>query len=103
MAKIQLYAIIGLLSASILLGGGLWLTWGWYQDTKQELETVQIARDKAKENLKLVSDQLERERETRAAAEAALSDLRAVPDVDYQTPLPPSIGGVLTRFRDRMQ
>lgn len=103
MAKIQLYAIIVLLGASILLGGGLWFTWGWYQDTKQELETVQIARDKAEENLKLVSTQLEQERATRAAAEEALSNLRTVPDVDYQTPLPPSIGNVLTDFRDRMQ
>lgn len=103
MGKLQLYAIIGLMAFSVLSAGGLWLTWGWYQDTKQELKNVQIAREKAEENLLLVSDQLENERNTREAAEAALADLRDVPDVDYQTPLPSSIGSVLTDFRDRMR
>lgn len=103
MAKLQLYAIILLGAFSVLTAGGLWLTWGWYQDAKQELESVQIARDKAEENLQLVSDQLESERETREAAEAALSELRSVPDDDFNTPLPPSIGNVLRDFRERMQ
>lgn len=103
MAKLKLYAIIALMAFSVLSAGGLWLTWGWYQDTKQELETVQLAREKAEENLALVSDQLEAERATREAAEAALQDLRDVPDVDYQTPLPPSVGNVLRDFRERMQ
>tara|TARA_Y100001938_G_C7797943_1_gene285691 strand:+ start:222 stop:533 length:312 start_codon:yes stop_codon:yes gene_type:complete len=103
MAKLKLYVIITLMTFSVLSAGGLWLTWGWYQDTKQELETVQLARKKAEENLALVSDQLESERATREAAESALQDLRDVPDVDYQTPLPTSVGNVLRDFRDRMQ
>lgn len=103
MSKIQLYAIIFLMGFSVVSAGSLYVVWGWYGDTKQELENVQIARDKAESNLKLVSNQLDNERETREAAEAALAQLRGVSDVDYQTPLPPSIGNVLTDFRDRMQ
>jgi hypothetical protein len=103
MSKIQLYAIISLGAFSVASGIALFVLWGWYDEVKDELKTVQIAREKAESNLQLVSDQLENERETREAAEAALSDLRAVPDVDYQTPLPPSIGNVLIDFRDRMQ
>lgn len=103
MGKLQLYVIIGLITFSIISAGGFWLTWGWYQDIKQELEIVQIAREKAEKNLLLVSDQLNNERNIREAAEAALANLRDVPDVDYQTPLPSSIGNVLTDFRNRMR
>lgn len=103
MGKIQLYTIIGLMAFSVLSAGGLWLTWGWYQDTKQELETVQIAREKAEKNLMLVSDQLSLERQTREAAQAALIELQDVPDVDFNTPLPDSVGSVIRSFNQRMQ
>ena len=103
MGKLQLYAIIGLMAFSVLSAGGLWLTWGWYQDTKRELETVQIAREKAEENLILVSDQLSLERQTREAAQAALIELQDVPDVDFNTPLPDSVGSVIRSFNQRMQ
>lgn len=103
MGKIQLYAIIVLLGFSILAGGGAYFLWNRNAVLKEELVKVQISREKAEKNLLLVSDQLMNEREIRIEIEAALTELREVSDVDYQTPLPPSIAGVLTRFRDRMQ
>lgn len=103
MSKLKLYAIIALGAFLVSSGIALFVLWGWYGSAKDELDRVSIARTKAEENLTLVSNQLEEERLTREAAEAALSDLREVPYVDYQTPLPSSISNVLTDFRDRMQ
>ncbi|ANJ20808.1 hypothetical protein HYO99_gp74 [Roseobacter phage RD-1410W1-01] len=88
---------------SVISGGATFLLWNWYSDVKDQLEIVQIAREKAEANLQLVSDQLAREVEIRRAAQEALSQLRTVPDVDYNTPLPDSIGDVLRDFRERMQ
>lgn len=103
MGKLQLYAIIGLGAFSVIMAGGFWYSWNKWGEFKDKYETVQIAREKAEENLELVSTQLENERETREAAEAALADLRDVPDVDFNTPLPDSVGNVIRGFADRMQ
>lgn len=103
MAKLQLYAIIVLGAFSVIAAGGFWYSWNKWGEFKDKYEQVQIARDKAEENLLLVSDQLSMERLTREAAEAALADLRDVPDVDFNTPLPNSVGNVLRGFADRMQ
>jgi len=56
------------------------------------------------DNLKLVVSQLDREIEYRQIAESALSELyKDVPDVEYQTTLPPNIQGVLDRFHSRIR
>lgn len=101
--QIQLYALIGLLALSVLTGGASLYLWKANQELNQTLKQKEASIKKAQDNLKLVSEQLATERETRLAAEEALSDLKDVPDVDYSTPLPPSISNVLTGFRDRMQ
>lgn len=103
MGQLKLYAIIALMAFSVVSGGASFLLWNWYSDVKDQLEIVELAREKAQENLQLVSDQLAREVEIRAAAEAALSELGRIPDVDYNTPLPDSVGNVLRDFRERMQ
>lgn len=103
MGKLQLYAIIGLGSLCVLLAGGFWLSWNKWGEFKDKYDTVQIAREKAEENLQLVSDQLASERELRIEVEATLSELRNVPDEDFNTPLPDSVGNVIRGFRDRMQ
>lgn len=52
-------------------------------------------------NVELYQSQLEAEREIRNAGETAQIELKEdVPDVDYNTPLPDSIQGVLDRFHD---
>lgn len=103
LAKLKLYAIIGLIGFSVLSGGAVWYLNKQNNALKLEVAALTIARDYAKKNLGLVSDQLVLERKNRAAAEAALSDLREIPDVDFNTPLPPSVSNVLTDFADRMR
>ena len=103
MGKLQLYTIIALGAFSLTMAGGFWYSWGKWGEFKDKYETVQIAREKAEENLQLVSDQLQNERETRELAEEALSKLRSVPDVDYNTPLPDSVRNVLRSFNDGLQ
>lgn len=103
LAKLQFYTLIGLLVLSVLTGGATVFLWKRNAYLSSELEKVTIAREKAEENLALVSLQLMNERETRQSVEAALSDLREVPDVEYNTFLPASIGNVLSDFADRMQ
>lgn len=50
-------------------------------------------------NVELYQSQLEAEREIRNAGETAQIELKQeVPDVDYHTPLPDSVQGVLDRF-----
>lgn len=103
LARLKLYTIIGLIGFSILSGGAVYYLEKQNDALKVENNTLTIARDHAEKNLGLVSSQLVRERENRAAAEAALSDLREIPDVDFNTPLPPSVSNVLTDFADRMR
>lgn len=103
MKQLQLYALLGLLAFSVVSGGATILLWKRNAALSDELENVQIARDKAEANLMLVADQLSEERLTRQAAEDALLSIREVPDVDYNTPLPDSIRGVLSDFHNRVQ
>lgn len=103
MDNIKFYALFGLGASTVVLAFLLWMVYGWYSETKEELAIVQISREKAENNLKLVSSQLENERKIRLAAQASITDLKAVPDDDYETVLPPSISSVLTDFSNRMQ
>lgn len=101
--KLQLYALIGLMAFSVLAGGATYVLWNQNAKLEDRLEIVTIARNKAKENLALVSAQLAEEREIREATEAALANLREVPDVEYNTPLPDSIRSVLDDFNTGLQ
>ncbi|AGH07380.1 hypothetical protein SUFG_00007 [Sulfitobacter phage phiCB2047-B] len=103
LAKFQSYILIGLLAFSVVAGGATFYLWNKNSDLRQELSKVEAALEKSKTNLALVSIQLMKERETRAVAERALSKLKDVPDVDYKTPLPKSIGNILNDFSDRMR
>lgn len=56
------------------------------------------------DNMKLLVIQLDKEAEYRQIAESALVELyKDVPDVEYQTDLPPNIQGVLDRFHSRIR
>lgn len=70
-----------------------------------EIENTQLEEtiQNKEENMKLLVIQLDREAEYRQIAESALGELyKDVPDVEYQTDLPPNIQGVLDRFHSRI-
>lgn len=100
--KIQIIAMGGLLLFAMAASFSAYVTYGWYSDVKEELARVELAREKAEENLKLVTEQLDDEQKLRAVTQEALINLKGVPDVDANTPLPDSVGNVLRDFRDRM-
>lgn len=100
--KVQLIAMGGLLLFAITASFSAYVTYGWYTDVKEELARVELAREKAEENLKLVTEQLDDEQKLRATAQQALVNLKGVPNVDANVPLPDSVADVLRDFRDRM-
>jgi chaperonin cofactor prefoldin len=101
------YIVGTLVAVSISLGAVSKYLYDRNSELKAEVSQLEAERQKAQENLKLVAEQLAREHETRKVAQAALLELRSVPDVDYSTPLPRSVGNVLDAFHrsidERMQ
>ena len=101
--SIQRYLLTVLVALSVITGGASFILWKANQNLRSSLAEKEATIQQTEKNLFLVSNQLAQERETRKAVEEALSALKEVPDVDYSTPLPDSIRGVLTGFRKRMQ
>ncbi len=101
--KIQTQLMLGLLAFSVATGGASLYLWNRNSALKDELNLVETTLEKAKENLEKVSKQLAQEQIIREAAEDALSTLRDVPDVDYNTPLPDSVRNVLDGFHRRVR
>lgn len=97
------YLILALLALSVTAGGASFYLWKRNVALSQELRDTKLVLNKTKSNLALVSIQLDMETRTREAAEKALTDLRSVPDDEFNAPLPDSIRRLLPQFRDSMQ
>ena len=76
---------------------------GVLRDQNEELTKEKLILETQVEtfeaNIELLEAQLDTEREIRDNADVAIQELQQeVPDVDYNTPLPDSIQGVLDNF-----
>ena len=98
--QLKFYFLMFGVVALIGLGAATKYLYDQNASLKDEVTQLQASKEKAKENLTLVSAQLIAERQTRLITEQALKD---IPDVVYTQELPPAVRNVLTDFRDRMQ
>jgi len=91
-------AAIGLFA---LVGGGIFVSSLYFENeelTKEKL-ILETQIETFETNIELLEAQLETEREIRDNADVAIQELhKEVPDVDFNTPLPESIQGVLDNF-----
>ena len=99
MKYFQLFALIALVSSGFYIKQLI----GVQAVLKLEKTQLEETIKNKEENMKLLVIQLDREAEYRQIAETALGELyKDVPDVEYQTTLPPNIQGVLDRFHSRV-
>lgn len=97
---IKVAALVGVIAGAIALKG----LWDSNQELKAEKLILETQIETNDRNLKLLTKLLANEKETREAAQAAMSELaKDVPDVIYSQELPPSIQGVLDRFHSRIR
>lgn len=100
----QLIAYV--VAAGVAVGGVFYIS--TLRDQVSSLETQVEIRDLQIEihadNVKLLTEQLAFEAETQEIGDNAVSELKQeVPQVDFNTPLPPSVQGVLDRFHSRVR
>jgi hypothetical protein len=93
--------ILPFIAIAALIGGGVYVSSVFNENQELKSDKVLLeAQIRTHEiNLALFEEMLENERQIRDTAEVAIDELKQdVPDVDYETPLPESIQGVLDRF-----
>lgn len=98
MKQIWTYLLAGLVIFSLVSSLTAKALWDETRELKSDLRVLETERQEAEKNLVLVSDQLARERINRQIAEQALSNLKDIPDADFNQPLPDSVSGVLDQF-----
>ena len=100
MRYLQIGAIIALVSMGMYIKHLV----GMQALLKDQVTELEAERQFKEENMKLLVVQLDREIEYRMIAESALTELyKDVPDVEYQTTLPPNIQNVLDRFHSSIR
>lgn len=94
-------------AVALIIGGGVFYI-SSLRDKVDELETqVSLQKEQIKihaDNVVLLTEQLAFEAENNEIGQTAISELKEqVPHVDFNTPLPPSVQGVLDRFHSRIR
>lgn len=101
--KLKMYAIVGLLTLTVVSMVGAKFLYDRNVQLKIQVETLTAARDKAKSNLLLVQDQLSLETRAHSKTKESLQELGNVPDETFNEKLPLSINNTILNFNDRMR
>lgn len=100
--KLIVYAVAG-----GIIGGGMFYISSLHEKVaflETQVETQKLQIKIHADNVALLTEQLAFEAENNEIGQTAISELKEeVPHVDFNTPLPPSVQGVLDRFHSRIR